>query len=85
MLQVLQRDLTHELQRKFPDVPFDKFTLHIDNASTSAKTELELAVTGFELVSVPPYSPDYALFDFSIFLSIKSQLKGRRFLNLFMN
>lgn len=54
------------------------------NASlhTGAATALELAVLGFGSVSHPPYSPDLAPFDFAMFPTIKSQLKGQRFASL---
>lgn len=79
--QVLRRDLTHALRKKRPGVPLEEFILHMDNASshTAEITTLELAVLGFSTIQHPPYSPDLAPFDFSIFPTIKAQLKGTRF------
>ena len=56
----------------------------MDNASshTAAATQLEIDILGFRTISHPPYSPDLAPFDFAIFPSIKSKLKGRRFESL---
>lgn len=62
-------------------VDLGNIILQQDNASahTAASTCLEIERLGFELLKHPPYSPDFAPMDFSIFPFIKSQLRGVRF------
>ena len=82
--QVLRRDLVSALKKKRPGLPMDYFLLHHDNASphSAESTRLEINLIGFGTVSHPPYSPDLAPMDFSVFLTIKKQLKGRKFKSL---
>ena len=72
------------LKKKRPGLPMDYFLLHQDNASphTAESTRLEINLIGFGTVSHPPYSPDLAPMDFSVFPTIKKQLKGRKFKSL---
>ena len=84
IFQVLRRDLVSALKKKRPGLPMDYFLLHQDNASphTAESTRLEINLIGFGTVSHPPYSPDLAPMDFSVFPTIKKQLKGRKFKSL---
>lgn len=81
LIQVLRRDLIRALRKKRPEIELDKFLLHQDNAPahTATSTQLEIDLLGFELIKHPPYSPDLAPFDFAIFPTIKSHLKGYKF------
>ena len=80
IFQVHCRDLVSALKKR-PGVPMDYFLWHQDNASphTAELTRLEINLIGFGTVSHPPYSPDLAPMDFSVFQTIKKQLKGRKF------
>ena len=51
-------------------------------AHTADRTGLELDVLRFGRVRHPPYSPDLAPLDFSLFPRIKSELRGIRLENL---
>ena len=64
---------------------FENIIYHHDNAPahTSSATRLEIELLEFQLLDHPPYSPDLAPMDFSVFPYIKSQLRGRKFENLF--
>ena len=57
--------------------------LHHDNASmhTAAVTLDFLAANDIQLVTRPPYSPDFAPCDWFLFHSVKWQLKGKQFQN----
>ncbi len=57
------------------------FLLHMDNASphTAAPTETKMTEWGIWIVSHPPYSPDLALCDYSIFPKLKERLRGVNF------
>ena len=63
-----------------PCAPLEYYLLHQNNASaqTAASTTLEIGLLGFGTVLQPPYSPDLSSFDFSIFSTVKQQLKGHR-------
>lgn len=80
-LQVIRRDLVQALRKKRPDTPISQFLLHQDNAPphVSAATRLELGLMELECIPHPPYSPDLAPMDFSVFPEIKAQLRGQRF------
>lgn len=53
-----------------------------NNGRTASVTSLELDVLGFNRIAHPPYSPDLAPMDFSVFPAIKSELRGIRFEDL---
>ena len=52
-----------------------------DNAQAhrALATKKKLAYLGFQRLDHPPYSPDLAPSDYSLFLVLKKQLKGRHF------
>ena len=84
IFQVLHRDLVSALKKKRRSLPMDYFLLHQDNASphTAESTRQEINLIGFGTVSHPSYSPNLAPMDFSVFLTIKKKLKGRKFKSL---
>jgi [histone H3]-lysine36 N-dimethyltransferase SETMAR len=79
--QVLRRDLVQALRKKRPDLDLASVLLHQDNAPAhrASSTSLEIDLLDFETIVHPPYSPDLAPMDFSIFPEIKRQLRGLRF------
>lgn len=58
-----------------------KHIVETDNppALTAASTCLEIDLLGFDLLEQPPYSPNLAPMDLTLFPFIKSQLRGVRF------
>jgi hypothetical protein len=50
-----------------------------NSAHRASSTSLEIDLLDFETIVHPPYSPDLAPMDFSIFPEIKRQLRGLRF------
>ena len=82
-MKVVRRDLMHALRKKRPEKADDieNVIYHHDNAPphTSANTELEMAVIGFQRLQHPPYSPDLAPLDFAYFPLLKSHLRGTKF------
>jgi histone-lysine N-methyltransferase SETMAR len=68
-LQVLRRDLARAVQKKRPGTSLSDYLLHQDNAPAhvSQMTRLEMVLMDLEMVAHPPYSPDLAPMDFSIF------------------
>ena len=71
------------LRKKRPTMVQDveNIVYHHDNASShiASSTDLELALLGFQRISHPPYSPEFATLDFSYFPIFKEHLRGRRF------
>ena len=88
---MLRRDLKNAIRKKRPAIAenFENIIYHHDNAPahTSSATRLEIEFPEFQLIDHPPYSPDLAPMDFSVFPYIKvhtsSQLLGRKFENSF--
>ncbi len=61
-----------------------KFLLHQDNAPshTAVPTLAKFGEWGIDLLAHPPYSPDLAPCDFSLFPKLKDALRGHRFQNV---
>ena len=59
----------------------ENIVYHHDNAPshTDASTDLALSLLGFQRISHPPYSRDFAPLDFAYFPALKEHLRGRRF------
>jgi hypothetical protein len=74
---VLNRDLIRALREKRSDL----YCITIMHRRIR-QPPLTIGVIGFEFLPHPPYSPDLAPFDFSVFPDLKHQLKGQRFENL---
>ncbi|GBM09085.1 hypothetical protein AVEN_62907-1 [Araneus ventricosus] len=79
-VQVLKR-LRQAIRRKSPAKWQGGWSLHHDNAPshTSIVVQTWLAEKNILLLHQPPYSPDLAPSDFSLFPKIKMGLKGNRF------
>ncbi len=60
------------------------FLLHQDNAPAhvAVPTLAKFGEWGIDLLAHPPYSPDLAPCDFTLFPKLKQDLRGRRFQNL---
>ena len=76
-LKVLRRDLMRALARKRSDGYGGGFILHQDNAPATIQIQLEV-----EVLTNPPFSPDLAPCDFSLFPKLKGELKGKNFNDL---
>lgn len=65
-------------ERKAKDVLFLQ-----DNARphTAKLTKAKLKAIGWEVLEHPPYSPDLAPSDFHLFLSLKGNIRGKKFDN----
>jgi len=80
-LEVLRR-LRENVRRKRPELwRSGDWLLHHDNAPahTALSVTQYLASLGWTVIPHPPYSPDLAPCDFSLFLTMKETLKGKRF------
>jgi transposase len=76
------RQLRENMQRLHPKLWRQKnWLLHHDNAPshTSSSTWEFLTKNNMTVVPHPPYSPDLAPCDFSLFPQLMIKLKGRRF------
>jgi len=76
------RRLRENVRRKHPELwRSGDWFLHHDNAPTHTALSVTryLASLGWTVVLHPPYSPDVAPCDFSLFPTIKKKLKGKRF------
>jgi len=87
LLKVIRRELINAIRKKRPEMlaNLENIYLHQDNAPahTAFATSLELwNVIGFNRIAHPPYSPDLAPIDFSVFPAKKSELRGIRFEDL---
>jgi len=86
LFKVIRRELINAIRKKRPEmlVNLENIYLHKDNAPahTASATSLELDVLGLNRIAHPPYSPDLAPMDFSVFPAIKSELRGIRFEDL---
>jgi len=70
-----------ELQKIRPHLAKKKVLFHHDNAPahTSALPKAKLVELGYELLPLPPYSPDLAPCDFFLFPNLKKSLAGQKF------
>ncbi len=78
-------NLKESIRKKRPLLwPDRSFLLHHDNASphTALPTVQKMDKWGLKTLPHPPYSPDLAPCDFSIFPKFKEHLRGRTFQNL---
>ena len=71
-------------RRSGPFTVTHNFLLHHDNISvhTATDTLARLGEWGVDMVAHPPYSPDLAPCDFSLFPKLKAKLCGHKFQNL---
>ncbi len=82
--------LKDRIRRKCPELwkrkqdGWRSFLLHQDNAPVhvSAPTLAKYGEWGVDLLAHPPYSPDLAPCDFTLFPQLKDKLRGRRFRTL---
>ena len=83
--KVLRRYLMRALARKRPDGYDGGFILHQDiapaHASQKVQTTIKIQLKE-EILTLPPYSPDLALCDFTLFPKLKDGLKGKHYNNL---
>ena len=78
----MKRDLKKALGRKRPDLlEPNRLILHQDNAPChkSRRTQEVIDSLRFGQLPHPPYSPDLAICDFSVFPTLKRELRGRHF------
>ena len=73
--------LKAEITKKGPHLVKKKILLHQDNppCHKSLKTITKMHELGFELLLLPPYSPDLASSDYHLFFKLKKILCGNRF------
>ena len=83
IFQVVRRDLIQTIRKKRPELSqqLENVIFHQDNAPahTTATTQLEITLLGFDKITHPPYSPDLAPMDFAVFPHVKAELRGTRF------
>lgn len=79
----IRRKRPHLWERD-PDTGNRRFLLHHDNASphTATYTLGKIGEWGIEMIAHPPYSPDLAPCDFSLFPYVKDQIRGIKFESL---
>ena len=77
-------DLKTAVQEKRPGMFNRKdIILHCDNARPHAALGIrqKIAELGWKILSHPPYSPDLALSDYHLFLSLQKFWRGKKFKN----
>jgi len=86
LFKVIRRELINAIRKKRTEMlaNLESIYLHQDNAPahTASATSLKLDVLRFNRIANPPYSPDLAPMDVSVFPAIKSELRGIRFEDL---
>lgn len=78
---VLKHQFMKKMREKRPELIENGWILHHDNAPAhrSQICQQTIAEIGCELLAHPPYSPDLAPCDHSLFPELKNQLRGQRF------
>lgn len=81
--QVIRRDLPNGIRKKRPGAEIKNFFFHLDDAPAhrAEGTLLVIDFLHFERINHASYSLDCATMDCAFFQQLKSDLRGRRFID----